>query len=69
MSVPSVSPPKKVVMMNCRLLGSAAPSSWAMVPIAGSMVSIDIATMALSSATRRMNSTESFAVPRIRSHS
>ena len=57
-------PAKKLVMMNCRLLGSVAPSSAAMVPMAGSMVSIDIATMALSNATSRMNSMLLWLFPR-----
>ncbi len=55
-SVPMVMPAKNVPMMYWRWLGSDTPNSRAMVPMAGSMVSIDMATRAVSRATRKMNS-------------
>ena len=54
--VPSERPAKNNRMIRCRSLGWVAPNSVAMTPMAGSIESIDMATMAVSAATRAMNS-------------
>ncbi len=56
MSVPTVIPAKNMVSTSWRSFGFFAPRSRAISPSAGSMASIDIATMAVRSATSTMNS-------------